>query len=145
MLTRQNCKGGTWGHSTSSLQSDSCDTTAICASSFVICCNSLLFFSSSSLNCVWQRRACSWWQFRESMRQWQSACFVQTDRQDNPHCCTCTWQSSSVKAISVMSEGGCSVQMFSELSFVPFRWSGLARATRRVRKLCDWVGVVRIC
>lgn len=47
-------------NSTSSLRSHSCDNTDICSSSFEICCNSLLFFNSSSLSCVWTWLACSW-------------------------------------------------------------------------------------
>lgn len=34
----------------------------ICSSSFAICCNNLLFFSSSSFSCVWTWVACSWWE-----------------------------------------------------------------------------------
>jgi len=63
---------------------------------------------------------------------------------DHLHRFTCTWLSSSVKAISVMSDGGCSAQMLSPSLSFPFRCSGLASGTRRERRLYALVGVVRI-
>lgn len=49
-----------WTWLTSSFCSDSCDITAICSSSFAICCSSLLFFISSSFSCDCTRLDCSW-------------------------------------------------------------------------------------
>lgn len=130
------------GIGTSSLPSHCSDKTDICSSSFAICCTSLLFFISSSLSCVCTWLACSCRRCQKDLWHLYTSIFFHTDHTWT--ICTCTCRSSSVKAISVMSDGGCSPQMSSPPSSSPLRCSGLDRGARRDRRLYGLVGVVRI-
>lgn len=125
---------------TSSFRSHCSCKTDICSSSLVICCTSLLFFIASSFSCV-----CTWLACSCKQRQMEVKFF--SFKFPNNLCltmCTCTCCSSSVRAISVISDGGCSHQMSSPPSSPSLRCSGLDRGARRDRRLYGFVGVVRI-